>query len=64
MNMRFGPEWDDEIANKRPQGDCPDCGGECSPECGKHPLGCFYGGMPSGWWMIAEGCELYHGEKL
>jgi hypothetical protein len=61
--MRLGPEhprswWDEN--NK--DGDCPDCGGQCSPECGKHPAGCFFGGLGGGYWMIAEGCQLFHGE--
>ena len=39
---------------------CPGCGGNCSPECGKHPAGCFYGGFGKGFWTIAEGCVLEH----
>jgi len=49
---------------EQPRGDCPECGGQCAPECGYHPLGCFYGGFTeqSAYWLIAEGCKLYHGE--
>lgn len=41
---------------------CPDCGGNCDPECGLHPLGCIYGGFTkrTSYWLIAEGCELEH----
>lgn len=40
---------------------CTECGGSCSPECGRHPLGCVWGG-PNGseYWMVAEGCPLPH----
>lgn len=40
--------------------ECPECGGDCSPECGLHPMGCIYGGFADGFWLIAEGCELEH----
>lgn len=43
------------------RGDCPECGGQCAPECGTHPLGCIFGGPGTGYWMIADGCELDHG---
>jgi len=60
--MRIGPirqEWVDE----EPQGTCPECGGQCGEECGIHPMGCVYGGSTeqTGYWLIAEGCELDHG---
>ena len=61
--MRFGPERKDFVGIE-PKGECEHCGGQCSPECGKHPKGCFYGGSTnqSAYWMIANGCELYHGD--
>lgn len=60
--LRIGPEIDPE---KVVAGDCPDCGGQCSPECGIHPLSCVFGGplWANGYWMIADGCELDHGEQ-
>lgn len=63
--MRFGPELSSEDWGRLEgygRGSCKDCGGECSPECGLHPKGCFYGGFSKGYWMIAEDCELFHGE--
>ncbi len=35
---------------------CSECGGNCDPECGRHPLGCLYGGVTSGEWahLLAE----------
>jgi hypothetical protein len=42
---------------------CPDCGGNCAPECGQHPEGCVYGGFSCGYWMIVEGCKLEHWER-
>lgn len=39
---------------------CKECGGNCSPECGRHPMGCIYGGFSYGYWLIAEGCKLEH----
>lgn len=61
--MRLGPihrDWPREDD----RGDCPDCGGECAPECGRHPLGCLYGGPTdeTAYWLIVKGCERYHGE--
>lgn len=47
---------------KTPPESCPECGGNCAPECGRHPAGCIYGGFSSGFWMIAEGCQLEHPE--
>ena len=41
---------------------CPECGGNCSPECGLHPKGCIYGGLSKGYWLVVEGCTLSHGE--
>ena len=43
---------------------CPECGGDCSPECGVHPKGCHYAGFThaTAYWLVAEGCELDHGE--
>ena len=52
-------EWQGE----EPDGDCAHCGGQCAPECGLHPKGCIYGGFTeaTSYWLIVEGCELYHG---
>lgn len=50
------PGWEGE------RGECDECGGECAPECGKHPLGCVFGGCGYGYWLIADGCGLDHGE--
>lgn len=40
----------------------PQCG--CTPDCGLHPNGCIYGGFSAhtGYWLIAEVCELPHPE--
>jgi hypothetical protein len=61
--FRLGPEKRD-WKGEEPKGNCPECGGQCSPECGLHPKGCIYGGPTEEtcYWMIAEDCELYHGE--
>ena len=61
--MRIGPirrEWRGE----EPKDKCPDCGSQCAPECGVHPAGCIYGGFTeqTSYWLIATGCDLYHGE--
>lgn len=63
QEMRIGPERRD-WKGEEPKGDCPVCGGDCAPECGKHPAGCIYGGWcdASAYWMIVEGCERYHGD--
>jgi hypothetical protein len=42
---------------------CPECGGQCCPECGLHPAGCVYGGFSHGYWLIAEGCDRSHSEN-
>lgn len=42
------------------ESECPDCGGNCSPECGRHPKGCAYVGFGKGCWAISDGCELSH----
>jgi hypothetical protein len=60
--MRIGPcvPPPDEMT----PGDCPECGQQCAPECGMHPLGCIFGGGWScGYWLIVEGCDLDHGER-
>jgi hypothetical protein len=61
--MRIGPEVRNWVG-KEPKGDCSVCGGQCSPACGFHPAGCVFGGFSNStsYWMIAEGCNLYHGE--
>lgn len=40
---------------------CPECGGDCAPECGRHPMGCMYGGFSEGYWIAIDGCPLDHG---
>lgn len=40
---------------------CPECGGNCAPECGRHPKGCIYGGPAyEPYWLIAVDCKLEH----
>jgi hypothetical protein len=58
--MKIGPSVTDQEMTK---GDCPDCGLQCSPECGIHPLDCFYGGFGYGYWIYNPACELDHGER-
>lgn len=66
QEMTLGPmrkDW----ARDEPPGDCAECGGECDgAECGLHAAGCVYGGFTqaTGYWLIADGCPLYHGESL
>ena len=64
QSLRIGPKrcyWQ----GQEPAGTCPDCGGQCAPECGKHPAGCIYGGFSANtaYWLIASDCPLYHGEE-
>ena len=28
-----------------------------------HPKGCTYGGFSCGYWLVADGCDLYHPER-
>lgn len=62
--MRIGPShptswW----CERSPDGDCPECGGQCDgDECGRHKAGCVFGGFSEGYWLIADGCPLFHGE--
>lgn len=63
--MIVGPsrdQWPNGAA--MPPGDCGQCGGQCFPECGKHPKGCIYGGFTrqTEYWTYSPDCELYHGE--
>ena len=46
-----------------PDAPCPDCGGDCAPECGRHPMGCVFGGFTevSAYWLVTEGCPRKHG---
>jgi hypothetical protein len=62
--LRLGPMKKDWIG-KEPDGECKECGGQCSPKCGIHPAGCIYGGFTdeTAYWMIADECDLYHGEE-
>ena len=63
MPMRIGPEhFSSWWKQHDPDGDCPECGGQCDPECGKHPAGCIFGGFSKTYWLIVEGCPLFHGE--
>ena len=41
---------------------CETCGGDCDPECGRHPMGCLYGGFTeaSAYWLVVDGCKLNH----
>lgn len=62
--MTIGPmrkDW----PRAEPPGACPECGGECDAGCGNHSAGCVYGGFTeeTAYWMIVEGCPLYHGES-
>ena len=61
--MTIGP-MERDFVGKEPKGDCPECGGQCAPTCGRHPAGCIYGGFTeeTAYWLIAEGCDRYHGE--
>lgn len=45
---------------------CPDCGGDCAPECGRHPAGCTYGGFTeaTGYWLVVDGCGRDHSGGL
>lgn len=63
--MTIGPEYPlSWWADRWPLGDCPGCGGQCDGEvCGLHASGCVFGGPDSGvYWLIADGCPLWHGE--
>ena len=42
---------------------CPECGGDCAPECGRHPAGCTFGGTGDGYWLIMDGCDRPHEVK-
>ncbi len=44
---------------------CPECGGDCAPECGMHPAGCHYGGFTemTAYWLVVDGCDRDHGER-
>lgn len=58
-SMRIGPI--------HPKGDCKTCGGQCDgDDCGLHAAGCVYGGFSesTSYWLIVEGCPLYHGEPV
>jgi hypothetical protein len=60
--MRIGPV-ESEWPHERPDGDCKECGGQCDGgDCGLHAAGCMYGGFGEGYWLIADGCPLWHGE--
>jgi len=62
--LRIGPghPWDWWEANQ-PAGNCKHCGGQCNgADCGLHEAGCMFGGFGEKFWMIAEGCPLFHGE--
>jgi hypothetical protein len=60
-SLRIGPPQSRWPRSELAQGGCPDCGSQCAPECGKHPAGCVFGGLDC-YWLIADGCELDHGE--
>jgi len=57
---------------EEPAGECTWCGGQCAPECGKHPLGCTYSWHSEwlwdlfgqwGYWKSVPECDLYHGKE-
>lgn len=50
------------IGTEKQVNKCPECGGDCAPECGKHPMGCVYGGFSeyTGYWIVVDGCNLNH----
>lgn len=62
--MRLGPQHPSEWWQAHtPDGDCKQCGGQCGfKDCGIHPAGCLFGGFGEGYWMIVDGCPLFHGE--
>ena len=62
--MTLGPEHTNEWwAEHNPAGQCRECGGQCDgDDCGRHRAGCRFGGFSLGYWIIAEGCPLFHGE--
>lgn len=45
---------------------CLECGGNCAPECGRHPLGCIFGGSTrlTSYWLVVPECTLSHGEEI
>jgi hypothetical protein len=59
-SMKLGPTLS-QYRRELARGNCPECGGQCSPECGIHPKGCIFGGMDP-YWMICDDCKLDHGE--
>lgn len=65
IKISFGPEHPYDWWEKNsPPGECQECGGQCDGgDCGIHAAGCVFGGFSQGYWMIAEGCPLFHGEK-
>lgn len=66
MELRIGPVRKDWPVLPEPRGNCRVCGGQCDgADCGLHAAGCVYGGFTSetAYWLIAEGCPLYHGES-
>lgn len=48
-----------------PRGCCRSRAGQCDgDECGLHAAGCIFGGPDFGaYWLIADGCTLWHGES-
>ena len=62
--LRMGPT-EDHWHGKPPKGDCEWCDGQCDgDDCGLHAAGCIFGGpIHNGYWLIAAGCPLWHGEK-
>jgi hypothetical protein len=39
---------------------CGECGGNCNPDCGRHPWGCRFSGTIYGEWDIHPHCTLLH----
>ena len=64
--LRIGPGVKDWPHAAPKTGCCQDCGEDCDgDECGLHAAGCIFGGFTrqTAYWLIAEGCPLYHGER-
>ncbi len=65
QQMSIGPLKKDFVSG-RPKGECPECGSDCAPECGRHPAGCIWGGFTevTSYWLVAEGCDRFHGDRI
>lgn len=54
-----------DMRPKLPSGSCANCGGNCSPTHGQHPMGCvLWGPIPIQiHWHKVDGCPLRHGDE-